>query len=99
MNKRTLLITVATILVAITLPLYLTVSGLSLMAFDQGFSWRPALFALSIIGVSILVPLFSLIYAIKFIRKGKPWHGLGISLVPAIVMGIFWLWLSQQSFT
>ncbi len=99
MNKRIIFIIVAVILVAVTLPAYLTVGGLSLMAFDQGFSWRPALFALGIIGTCILVPIFSLIYAITFIRKEKPWHGLGVSLIPALVFGVFWVWLSQQSFT
>lgn len=99
MNKRIPLIILSAVLVALTAPMYLTISGFSLMAFDQGFAWQPALFAGSIILASILIPALSLVFAIKFIRKGKTWHGLGLSLVPALVLGIFWLWLSQQSFS
>jgi len=99
MIKRTLLITVAVILVVITLPMYLTISGLSLMAFDQGFAWQPALFAGLIILASILIPVLSLVFGIKMIRRAKEWQGIGISLVPALVLTVFWLWASQQSFS
>lgn len=99
MTKRYLLIALACVLVIVTLPLFATISGLSLMAFDAGFAWQPALFSGLIIGCSILIPLFSLIFSIKLIRKEKPWHGLAVSLIPMLTLGVFWIWISQQSFS
>lgn len=97
--KRTAFLTLAVLLVIVTLPLYATISGLSLMAFDGGFSWQAAAFSGTVVGVSLFVPILSLIFSIKLVRRDKPWHGLGISLIPAAVFGIFWLWVSQQSFS
>lgn len=99
MNKRIPLIILTVVLVALTLPMYLTISGLSLMAFDGGFSWQPALFAIGVIGASFLVPILSLVFGIKAIRREKTAKGLAISLIPAVVLGVFWLWVSQQSFS
>lgn len=98
-KKSHLSVALAAILVAVTLPLYLTIGGLSLMAFDAGFSGWAAATSGGIIGTCVLIPLLSLVFAIRNIRKGLLWQGIGISLVPAAALGVFWLWLSQQSFS
>ncbi len=99
MNKRTIFLILAILLVLITVLPYMTVSMLSLMAFDSGYSWQAFAFSGTVIGVSILLPLVSLIMSIKIIRKDEYWKGLLVSAIPALVFGGFWFWLSQQSFT
>jgi len=99
MNKRIIFIVLAVLFVAVTVLPYMTVSMLSLMAFDAGFSWQAFAFSGAVIGVSILLPLVSLIASIRMIRREHYGKGLLVSAVPALVFGAFWFWLSQQSFT
>lgn len=91
----------AAALVLITLPVFLTISGLSLMAFDTPpeSAW-PFVFAGSVIAVSVIVPVGSLVGSLILIhKKNRLPLGLALSLIPLVVLGIFWTWLSQQSFT
>ncbi len=91
----------AALLVLITVPVFLTVSGLSIMAFDSpSESMWPFVFVGSVWAVSIVVPIGSLIASVILIqKKNRIPLGLAVSLLPLAVVGIFWLWLSQQSFT
>lgn len=96
---RPLSITLATLLVVATLPIFLIICGLTIMVFDQGYSaWGFALFG-TVVGVSIIVPTASLIGSIMLIRRNKKGKGLLISLIPAIVLAVFWMWISTQSFS
>jgi hypothetical protein len=99
-TSRILAIVAAVVLVALPLPMYLVISGLAVMALDSGgdSAW-PWLFIGAVWGTSILVPIASLVGAIVLIRKGKLWAGIAASLAPAAIIGVFWLWLSQQSFS
>lgn len=101
-RSRILAIVVAVILVVVTLPVYLTICGFSVMAFDQPGSeqlfWPWALVG-TVLGVSVLVPAGSLIGSILLIRKSKTQAGLALSLLPMAVLAVFWIWLSQQSFS
>jgi hypothetical protein len=97
---RPLAIAAAAFLVLITLPFYATISGLSFMAFD---SPTPSLFPWIVVGivvgVSILVPVASLIGSILLLRRYRYLPGMVVSLLPAVVLGMFWVWLTMQSFS
>ncbi len=99
MTKRTVFLVLAILLVLITVLPYMMISMLSLMAFDSGYSWQAFTFSGTVIGISILLPIASLIVSIKIIRKERYWKGLLVSAIPGLVFGGFWFWLSQQSFT
>lgn len=99
-RARLLAVIAAVILVALPLPVYITISGLSLMAFDTaGDNLWQWLVVGSAVGTSVVVPITSLISAILLIRRGKTWPGLVVSLIPLVVLGAFWIWISQQSFS
>ncbi len=99
-RTRLFICLVAALLVTITLPVFLTVSGLSIMALDSGGeSIWPWLFIGAVWGTSLIVPTASLVGAVLLIRRHKVWAGLAVSLVPMIVLAIGWMWLSQQSFS
>ncbi len=86
--------------VLLTLPFYLTITGLSLMAFDSPDAGMKAwVFVSSVAGVSMLVPLLSLVYALRSLKHHKTLRGILIGFVPFFVLAGFWLWVSQQSFT
>lgn len=93
-------IIVSTIVIGITLPFYFTIGGLSLMAFDAPDAGLRAAFVVSVVaGLCILLPVGSFVGSLLLIRRKKHWYGLLLSLLPVVCLGIFWLWLSQQSFT
>lgn len=99
-TKKFFLTVLAVGLVLITSPLYLTISGLSIMALDSGeAAWQPWVFILTVWGISLLVLVGSLVGSVKLIRKGLSGKGILVSLIPALVMSVFWLWLSTQSFS
>ncbi len=99
-HARLIASVIAVILVAITLPVYFTISGLSFMAFDSpdALGWSFAVVG-TVIGVSLVTIIGSLIGSLLLIRRQKTGMGLGVSLIPILVLCIFWLWLSQQSFS
>lgn len=101
MKRIPLLATIlAIILVSLTVPVFFTIGGLSLMTFDSGVdSVAPWLIAGGVVGACLLIPTASLIGAILLIRRNQTWLGLVLSLLPTVVLAVFWLWLSQQSFT
>lgn len=99
-RTRVFICLVAALLVTITLPVFLTVSGLSIMSLDAGGdSIWPWLFIGGVWGTSLIVPSGSLVGAVLLIRRKKVWAGLAVSLIPMVVLAIGWMWLSQQSFT
>lgn len=95
-DNRILSIVTATVLVLATVPFYVGIGGLSLMAFDSPGAWT---FVAIVESLCILIPLLSLIVSIRMLRKNRLIGGLVTSVIPAITLGIFWLWLSQQSFS
>ncbi len=90
----------AVILIAVTLPIYFTICGLSFMAFDSpdAIGWSVSVVG-AVIGVSLLSVIGSLVGSLMLIRRKKIGAGVGVSLIPMLVLAIFWLWLSQQSFS
>lgn len=99
MRSRLIAIVSAVLLVGVSLPFYLTFTGLSLMAFDAPDpDWRPWLFVGIIAGISFFVPLLSLIGSILFIRKDNFWAGIGVSLIPLGVLAGFMAWANVSSF-
>jgi len=99
-NARLLASILAILLIVITLPVYFTISGLSFMAFDSpdALGWSFAVVG-TVIGVSLLSVVGSLVGSLLLIRRQKIGMGLGVSLIPILVLAIFWVWLSQQSFS
>lgn len=100
MQRSSLLATIAAcLLVAVTLPLYFTVAALSFMAFDaptEEFMTRAATFVAVVVLLSIAIPAGSLYGGIRLIRNRRTVHGMLVSLVPALVLLVFWAWLSMQ---
>lgn len=99
-TRRTLLIGLAVALVLLTAPAFLTIAWLSFLMLDTvDTSMRP----ITIVAVTNLicfaVPIASLVFSIKMIRKNRTAQGLWIAAIPYVVLAIFWLWLSQQSFS
>lgn len=70
------------------------------MAFDSpdAIGWSVTVVG-SVIGVSLLSVIGSLVGSLMLIRKKKIGAGIGVSLIPMLVLAIFWMWLSQQSFS
>lgn len=99
-HARLLASILVVLLIVITLPVYFTISGLSFMAFDSpdALGWSFAVVG-TVIGVSLLSVVGSLIGSLRLIRRQKIGMGLGVSLIPILVLAIFWAWLSQQSFS
>ena len=88
------------LLVLVTLPVYFTIGGLSVMNLDAP-SPTAQMWVLFIVTIAlcVLLPLLSLIVSMRFIHRQKFLLGLGVSLIPAIALGALWLWLLTQSFS
>jgi hypothetical protein len=90
----------AVLLIVLTLPIYVTFCGLSFMAFDSpGGGFFPWMLVGGTLLISLLSVFGSLVGSLLLIRRKKIWWGLGVSIIPLIVLAIFWTWVNTQSFS